>query len=147
MSILKELNWVTATGAERLSNVERRRHKLCSKLDEQIGLATAQKTGEKFTVRRSKTVLNKATGERVEVEGAKRLRAWYWITNKGQIQFSVRYGSKVLSIGKTNAIEVKNFDELIAALAKMKAATLAGELDAQIAETAGVLSNSFKRGA
>ena len=144
MSILKELKWVTATSAERLTNVERRRVKLCSKLDEQIGLATAQKTGEQFIVRRRRTVRNAATGEQVTVDGTKRLRAWYWTTKTGSIQFSLRYGSKVLSIGKTNAIEVKSLDELIAALMKLKQATLAGELDTQIAECAGALSNGFK---
>lgn len=144
MSILKELKWVTATTAEHLSNVERRRVKLCSKLDEQIGLATAQKTGEQFTIRRKRTVRNAATGESVVVEATKRLRNWYWTTKAGKIQFSVRYGSKVLSIGKTNAIEVADLDELIAALAKLKTAVLAGELDAEIAECAGALSNGFK---
>ena len=68
----------------------------------------------------------------------------YWTTKTGSIQFSLRYGSKVLSIGKTNAIEVKSLDELIAALMKLKQATLAGELDTQIAECAGALSNGFK---
>jgi hypothetical protein len=144
MSNLKALNWVTATKAERLSNVERRRIKLCTHLDEQIGLATAQKTGEAFTVRRSKSVRNKETGERVTVEGTKRLRAWYWTTKTGAFQLSIRYGSKILAVGKTNAIEVKTLDELIAALTTLKQATLAGELDAQIAECAGILSSGFK---
>ena len=146
MSILKDLKWVTAT-TERLTNVERRRFKLCRKLDEQIGLAKAQATGQPFTVTRSKTVRNKVTGDSIVVEATKRLRNWYWTTNSGKIQFSVRYGSKVLSIGKANAIEVGNLDELIAALDKLKIAVLAGELDAEIADCAGALSNGFKRGA
>mgnify|MGYP006274918257 CR=1 FL=1 len=144
MSILKELKWVTATSGDRLTNVERRRVKLCSKLDEQIGLAKAQATGEQFVVRRSKTVRNKATGESVVVEATKRLRNWYWTTKTGKIQFSVRYGSKVLSIGKTNAIEVSNLDELVKALGQLKTAVLAGELDTEIADCAGALSNGFK---
>ena len=58
----------------------------------------------------------------------------------------MRYGSKVVGLGKTNAIEVKNLDELLVALETLKRATLAGELDAEIAECAGLLSKGFKGG-
>ena len=57
---------------------------------------------------------------------------------------AVRYGSKVLELAKgKNAIELTTGDELIAVLAKLKAAVLAGELDAQIEAASGALRAGF----
>ena len=56
----------------------------------------------------------------------------------------MRYGSKVLELTKgKNAIELTNGDELIAVLAKLKDAVLAGELDAQIETASGALRAGF----
>ena len=56
----------------------------------------------------------------------------------------MRYGSKVLELAKgKNAIELTTGDELIAVLAKLKAAVLAGELDAQIEAASGALRAGF----
>jgi hypothetical protein len=58
----------------------------------------------------------------------------------------VRYGSKVLELAKRkNAIELASGEELIAALHSLKAAVLAGELDAQIEAASGQLRAGFKK--
>ena len=115
-----------------------------NKLHEQIELCEAQKAGEIYAPRRLRTVTNKQTGERVTVEAVKRVKEWFWINDAGKINLAVRYGSKVLTLNSKgkNAIELASGDELIA-LHALKAAALAGELDAQIETASGALRAGF----
>ena len=73
------------------------------------------------------------------------LRRLFWPYNDaGKINLAVRYGSKVLELAKgKNAVELGSGDELIAALHALKAAALAGELDAQIEAASGALRAGF----
>jgi hypothetical protein len=72
------------------------------------------------------------------------VKEWYWINETGKLNLAVRYGSKVLELAKgKNAIELTSGDELIAVLAKLKDAVLAGELDAQIEAASGALRAGF----
>jgi hypothetical protein len=89
-------------------------------------------------------VTNPQTGERATVETVKRVKEWFWISESGKINLSVRYGSKTLELAKgKNAIELATGEELIAVLEKLKAAVLAGELDAQIEAASGALRAGF----
>ena len=56
---------------------EFRKNKLLKKLDEQIALATAQKNGELFTVKRLKNVKDE-NGNSAQIEVAKRVTPWFW---------------------------------------------------------------------
>ncbi len=68
----------------------------------------------------------------------------FWVNETGKLNLAVRYGSKVLELAKgKNAIELTTGDELIAVLAKLKDAVLAGELDTQIEATSGALRTGF----
>ncbi len=53
------------------------------------------------------------------------------------------YDSKVLTLNSKGAIELTTGDELIAVLAKLKDAVLAGELDSQIEAASGALRAGF----
>ena len=78
------------------------------------------------------------------MEAVKRVKEWFWVNETGKLNLAVRYGSKVLELAKgKNAIELTTGDELIAVLAKLKAAVLAGELDAQIEAASGALRAGF----
>ncbi len=89
---------------------------------------------------------NKHTGERVTVEAVKRVKEWYWINDAGKLNLAVRYGSKALELAKgKNAIELASGEELIAVLQSLKAAVLAGELDAQIEAASGALKAGFRK--
>ena len=78
------------------------------------------------------------------MEAVKRVKEWFWISDSGKINLSVRYGSKTLELAKgKNAIELASGDELIAVLLKLKEAVLAGELDAQIEAASGALRAGF----
>ena len=111
---------------------EFRKNKLLTKLDEQIALATAQKNGELFTVKRLKNVKDEASGVASQIEVSKRINAWYW-TDNNKTFLQIKYGTKVLELQKgKNTIECSGQDELIKTLLLVKSAVASGELDAVI---------------
>lgn len=144
MNALNGLKLVASKKNRTLSPVAHRRNKLVNKLHEQIELCEAQNAGEIYAPKRLRTVTNKQTGERVTIEAVKRVKEWFWINDTGKINLAVRYGSKVLELAKgKNDVELGSGDELIAALHALKAAALAGELDAQIEAASGALRAGF----
>ena len=144
MSTLGNLKLVASKKTRTLSPVVQRRNKLASKLHEQIELCEAQRNGQVYAPKRLRTYSNKHTGERTTVEAVKRVREWFWVNEAGKINLSVHYGSKVLELAKgKNAVELGNGDELIEALRALKAAVLAGELDAQIQAASRELRSAF----
>ena len=111
---------------------EFRKTKLIKKLDEQIGLATAQKNGELFTVKRLKNVKDEASGAASQIEVSKRINAWFW-TDNNKTYLQIKYGTKVLELQKgKNTIECASQDELIKTLLLIKSAVAGGELDSVI---------------
>jgi hypothetical protein len=144
MSTLNSLKLVASKRARSLSPVAHRRNKLAAKIHEQIELCEAQRSGQTYAPKRLKTVVDRHTGERKTVEAVKRVKEWFWISDTGKINISVRYGSKILELAKgKNAIELASGDELITALHTLKTAALAGELDAQIEAASGALKAGF----
>ncbi len=144
MSALNALKLVASKRTRHLSPAVARRNKLVTKIDEQIALCEAQRNGTTYAPKRLKFVVNQQTGERVQIESVKRVKEWFWINEAGKLNLAVRYGSKVLELAKgKNAIELTTGDELIAVLAKLKDAVLAGELDAQIEAASGALRAGF----
>jgi len=146
MSTIAGLKLVASKKNHTLSPIQQRRNKLAAKIHEQWELCTARQAGTTYAPRRLRTVTNKQTGERATVEVVKRVKEWFWISDSGKINLSVRYGSKTLELAKgKNAIELASGDDLIAVLLKLKEAVLAGELDAQIEAASGALRAGFVR--
>ena len=86
------------------------------------------------------------TGERKTVEATKRIKEWYWTNSTGKIHLSIRYGSKILEFAKgKNAIELSTGDELLATLATLKEAVIAGELDEAISQASEKLKAGFSK--
>ncbi len=80
-----------------------------------------------------KSVTDKATGLRKQVELPKRLKAWWFTNEQGKLCVNIRYGTQVIELAKGKfSIEVADESALIAALETVKQAVEAGELDAQI---------------
>ena len=105
--------------------------KLLKKLDEQISLATAQKNGELFTVKRLKNVKD-GNGNSTQIEVQKRVSPWFW-TDNNKTYVQIRYGTRVLSLAKDkNTIETASQDDLVKTLNIVKTAVASGELDAVI---------------
>jgi hypothetical protein len=144
MSTIAGLKLVASKKSRSLSPIQQRRNKLAAKIHEQWELYTARQAGTIYAPRRLRTITNRQTGERATVEVIKRVKEWFWISESGKINLSVRYGSKTLELAKgKNAIELANGDELVAVLEKLKAAVVAGELDAQIEAASGALRAGF----
>ena len=145
MNTLAKLKLVNSKRNRTVSPTVHRRNKLIAKIAEQIELATAQKEGRLYVPKKLKTVTNADTGERRTIETTKRVKEWFWTTDSGKINFSVRYGSKVIELAKgKNAVEVANRGELIDSLTMIKDAVLAGELDVQISAASDKLRDGFK---
>jgi hypothetical protein len=145
MSFIAKLKLISSKRERNLSPIVMRRQKLAQKIEEQLQLAQAQKEGRLYAPKRIKNVTNEA-GERVSVETVKRIKEWYWTTPNNKINLSVRYGSKTLELSKgKNAIELSTGDELLATLASLKEAVIAGELDEAINLASDKLRAGFNK--
>ena len=146
MTVLSKLKLVSSKKERNVSPVVVRRNKLAAKIEEQLLFATAQRDGEIYAPKRLKNVIDKATGERKTVEATKRIKEWYWTNSTGKIHLSIRYGSKTLEFSKgKNAIELSTGDELLATLATLKEAVIAGELDESISQASEKLKAGFSK--
>jgi hypothetical protein len=124
---------------------EFRKMKLLKKLDEQISLATAQKNGELFTVKRLKNVKD-GNGNSTQIEVQKRVSPWFW-TDNNKTYVQIRYGTRVLELQKgKNTIETASSDDLLKTLAVVKNAVTSGELDAVIEAASVKVRERFGKG-
>ena len=146
MTVLSKLKLVSSKKERNVSPIIARRNKLAAKIEEQLLFATAQRDGEIYAPKRLKNVNDKATGERKTVEATKRIKEQYWTNSTGKIHLSIRYGSKTLEFSKgKNAIELSTGDELLATLATLKEAVIAGELDESISQASEKLKAGFSK--
>lgn len=147
MSVLANLKLVSAKPIRASSPAVIKRQKLCAKLQEQIDACVAGLAGETYTAKRTKLVVDTATGERTAVSVGKRVREWYWRADTGKLMLAVKYGARTLTLGKggKNAIELATQADVVDALKLIKNAVIAGELDEAIAEVATATRTGFKR--
>ena len=146
MSTLDSLKLTTAKKPTHISAIVFRRNKLSNKLWEQIQLAKSQIDGTPFVVTKFKSVKDKETGLRKQVEIPKRIREWWFRNDAGKVCVSVKYGTKVIELAKgKHSVEVENAQALVKALELVKQAVEAGELDAQIESASGALKLGFKK--
>jgi hypothetical protein len=144
MTVFSKLKLVASKKDRNVSPVVARRNKLVGKIDEQLLFATAQRDGQIYAPKSLKILTDKVTGERKRVEISKRIKEWYWTNSTGKILLSVRYGNRTLELAKgKNAIELNTGDELLATLATLKDAVLAGELDDAINQASEKLKAGF----
>jgi len=145
MATLTALKLISAKKTNTASPTQQRRNKLCKKIFQQIELAKAVASGQHFAVRRFRTVKGE-DGSRTSVEVETAVRQWWWQQENGKLALSIRYGSKVIALSaKSNAVECANYEELTAALATIRTAVEAGELDAQIETASTKLRDGFRK--
>jgi hypothetical protein len=107
-------------------------------------LARAQQAGTTFAPTKLRTVVQNDTGIRRQIEVAKRVKAWWFTADNGKLAMSVRYGTKLLELGKNKwAVEVGSDKDLLPVLETLKTAVLAGELDMQIEAASVKLRSGF----
>ena len=129
---LSSLKITNVTRQIKTDTVEFRRTKLIKKIEEQISLATAQKNGELFTVKRLRNVKDEASGTTSQIEVSKRINAWFW-TDNNKTYLQIKYGTKVLELQKgKNTIETASHDDLVKTLFLVRTIVTSGELDAVI---------------
>ncbi len=146
MSILNNLKLTTAKKPRHTPPILVRRRKLANKLWEQIQLAKSHKDGTLFAVTKYKSVTDKSTGLRKQVELPKRLKSWWYTNEQGKLCVSIRYGTQVIELAKGKySIEVTDELALIDALEMVKQAVEAGELDAQINTASEQARRVFER--
>jgi hypothetical protein len=146
MSALGTLKLVAVKKPAHIPAIQHRRNKLSAKLWEQINLAQSQISGKPFVVMKFRSVKDRETGLRKQVEIPKRIRAWWFVAESGKVCFSVKYGSKTLELAKGKpSVQVDNADDLVKALAAIKSAVEAGELDSQIEDASNTLRKGFAK--
>jgi hypothetical protein len=146
MTTLATLKLTAAQKPLNISQVQQRRNKLVKRLWEQGELAKAQQSGTQFAPIKFRTLTDRETGERKQVETSKRVKAWWFTGENGKLSLSVRYGTKVLELAKNKwAVELANEKDLVATLDVIKTAVLAGELDDAISQASEKLKAGFTK--
>ena len=140
MTMLAKMNVKTVQRTAYKTPAEQRRAKLLAAIEEQMRVLDAAIEGKEHVLAVRKWKLN-AEGQRVRVDAAKRVRAWFFEQDAG-VYVQCKYGARTLQIaGKGNAVFVKNLKEVTAVLEAFYAACAAGEFDAALAEAARRKSN------
>ena len=147
MTALTSLKLVTSQKNQTVSPIVHRRNKLIAKVHQQLELREPRKAGSTYAPKRLKTFVNKQTGERMTTEVVKRIKEWFWVSDNGKINLSIKYGAKTLSLNKkgANAIELANGEELIATLKTLKIAIADGELDDAITDASSATQAAFNK--
>jgi len=145
MSALSSLKLVAVKKPSHMPAIVIRRNKLSSKLWEQIQLAKSQLDGTPFVVMKYRSMVDRETGLRKQVELPKRIKPWWFQSEQGKVCVSVKYGSWTIELAKGKpSVEVANAQDLIKTLETIKSAVEAGELDAQIETASASLRSGFK---
>jgi len=144
MSALAGLKLTAQQKPTHITPIQVRRNKLAKRLWEQMELARAQQAGTVFAPTKLRTVVQNDTGIRRQIEVAKRVKAWWFTADNGKLAVSVRYGTRLIELGKGKfAVEVGSDKDLLPVLEVLKAAVLAGELDTQIEAASVKLRSGF----
>jgi len=146
MSTLSTLKLVAIKKPSHMPAIVIRRNKLSSKLWEQIQLAKSQLDGTPFVVMKYRSMVDRETGLRKQVELPKRIKPWWFQSEQGKVCVSVKYGSWTIELAKGKpSVEVASAQDLIKTLETIKSAVEAGELDVQIETASASLRSGFKR--
>jgi hypothetical protein len=146
MATLASLKLSAAIKPTHMPAVQQRRNKLAKRLWEQTELAKAQQAGTQFTTTKFRSIADPETGLRKQVEVNKRIKQWWFTADNGKLALSVRYGARLLELAKGKfAVEIASEKELVPTLEIIKAALIAGELDAAIDAASNKLRDGFAR--
>ena len=146
MTALSALKLTAARKPTNLPQVVQRRNKIIGRIAEQMELAAAYANGTTHLFTKVRTITDKDTGSRKQVETSKRVKAWWFISDNGKLALTVRYGAKLLELAKGKyAIEVATPAELVDTLEIVRTAVENGELDDAIDSAANKLKSGFSK--
>ena len=144
MVSLQQLKLISAKRQQSVDPTQFRRFKLAGRLEDQIALAQAMLEQRTYTKERVRNVRD-ASGVRTSVQVHTRVKPWWWVMENGKLALSIRYGSRVIALSpKSNAIECASLNDVVQALATVKAVVEAGELDAAITAVSEKVRAGFK---
>ena len=144
MASLQQLKLISAKRQQSVDPTQFRRFKLAGRLEDQIALARAMLEQRTYTKERVRSVRD-ASGMRTSVQVHTRVKPWWWVMENGKLALSIRYGSRVIALSpKSNAIECASLNDVVQALATVKAVVEAGELDAAITAVSEKVRAGFK---
>ena len=144
MASLQQLKLISAKRQQSVDPTQFRRFKLAGRLEDQIALAQAMLEQRTYTKERVRSVRD-ASGVRTSVQVHTRVKPWWWVMENGKLALSIRYGSRVIALSpKSNAIECASLNDVVQALATIKAVVEAGELDAAITAVSEKVRAGFK---
>jgi hypothetical protein len=138
MSVLKTLKLSAAAPAASANDpLSRAREKLLGQLAEQKAVVSATLEGRLYESPKVAAIRKDASGQRVRVEVARRVRKGWFQDEAGTVHFIMRVGGKPLELqpGKA-AISIGSLDKLTAVVDALITAVRAGELDPQIKDAA-----------
>lgn len=132
MSHLTSFTIIEAPKQKSFTPIEQKRKKLLAKLDEQIAVHEAEKTGETYQRNRSVWVTDE-DGTKRKVNKPVYPKPWWWKSDEGKTLLQVKYGTKPLMLAKDKtAIELQDKSKLAQTLVSVRNALIDGELDAAI---------------
>ena len=147
-STMANLKLTPARKSLHVNPIQQRRNKLIRRIWEQIELVKCQAAGTQFAPIKYRSVRDAETGVRRQIEVPKRVKSWVFTAENGKTAVAIRYGARVLELARGKfAVEIASPAQLIPTLELIKSAIDAGELDEQLAATAGSVRASFKRSA
>ncbi len=138
MSVLKTLKLSAAAPAASANDpLSRAREKLLGQLTEQKNMVSASLEGRLYEPPKVPAIRKDASGQRVRVEVARRVRKGWFQDAAGTVHFILRVGGRPLDLqpGKP-AIGIGSLDKLPDTIDALITAVRAGELDPQIKEAA-----------
>jgi hypothetical protein len=136
-TILSTLKLVQAKRQAKTDSVQCRRGKVVVKLDEQIALAKALRSGQTLNIKRIRKERDEMTGVLRTIESVKRIKQFWFKSESGKTCLELLYGQ--------TAIELADEGQVVDVLETLRKAVEVGELDAQITAASEVVKARFRR--
>lgn len=145
-TILSSLKLVQAKRQAKTDSVQFRRVKVLVKLDEQIALAKALRSGQTLNIKRVRKERDEMTGVLRTIESVKRIKQFWFKSESGKTCLELLYGQTAIEFKKgVTAIELADEGQVVDVLETLRRAVEVGELDAHITAASEVVKARFRK--
>lgn len=145
-TILSSLKLVQAKRQAKTDSVQFRRGKVLAKLDEQIALAKALRSGQTLNIKRVRKERDEMTGVLRTIESVKRIKQFWFKAESGKTCVELLYGQTAIEFKKgVTAIELADDGQVVEVLETLRKAVEVGELDSQITVASEIVRARFRK--
>ena len=145
-TIMSSLKLVQAKRQGKTDSVQFRRSKVLVKLDEQIALAKALRSGQTLSIKRVRKERDEMTGVLRTIESVKRIKQFWFNSESGKTYVELLYGQTAIEFKKgVTAIELADDGQVVDVLETLRKAVEVGELDAHITAASEVVKARFRK--